>query len=113
MCTGSELTLCLGAYEALQAEGVRARVVSMPSWELFESQDDAYKNEVLPHSVLGRVAVEQGAVMGWDRYVGWGGAVIGMHTFGASAPAGELQKKFGFTPGKVLEAARAQAKRKG
>ena len=111
--TGSELTLCLGAYEALQAEGVRARVVSMPSWELFESQDDAYKNEVLPHSVLGRVAVEQGAVMGWDRYVGWGGAVIGMHTFGASAPAGELQKKFGFTPEKVLEAARTQAKRKG
>ena len=111
--TGSELTLCLGAYEALQAEGVHARVVSMPSWELFESQDDAYKNEVLPHSVLGRVAVEQGAVMGWDRYVGWGGAVIGMHTFGASAPAGELQKKFGFTPEKVLEAARAQAKRKG
>ncbi len=111
--TGSELTLCLGAYEALKAEGVHARVVSMPSWELFESQDDAYKNEVLPHSVLGRVAVEQGAVMGWDRYVGWGGAVIGMHTFGASAPAGELQKKFGFTPEKVLEAARAQAKRKG
>ena len=113
MGTGSELTLCLGAYEALQAEGVKARVVSMPSWELFESQDNAYKNEVLPHSVPGRVAVEQGAVMGWDRYVGWGGAVIGMHTFGASAPAGDLQKKFGFTPEKVLEAARAQAKRKG
>ncbi len=112
MGTGSELTLCLGAYEALKAEGVKARVVSMPSWELFESQDDAYKNQVLPHSVLGRVAVEQGATMGWDRYAGWGGAVIGMHTFGASAPAADLQKKFGFTPEKVLEAARAQAKRK-
>jgi len=111
MGTGSELSLCMGAYEALKGEGVKARVVSMPSWELFESQDDAYKNEVLPHSVLGRVAVEQGAVMGWDRYIGWGGAVIGMHTFGASAPAADLQKKFGFTPDKVLEAARAQAKR--
>jgi transketolase len=113
MGTGSELSLCLGAYEALHAEGIPARIVSMPSWELFESQDDAYKQQVLPHSVIGRVAVEQGAVMGWDRYVGWGGAVIGMHTFGASAPAGDLQKKFGFTPEKVLEAARAQAKRKG
>ena len=109
--TGSEITLCLGAHDALQAEGVKSRVVSMPSWELFESHDAAYKNEVLPHSVLGRVAVEQAAVMGWDRYVGWGGQVIGMHTFGASAPAGDLQKKFGFTPEKVLEAARAQAKR--
>ncbi len=112
MGTGSELALCLGAHEALRAEGVRSRVVSMPSWELFESQDDAYKEAVLPHAVLGRVVVEQAAVMGWDRYVGWGGAVVGMHTFGASAPAGDLQKKFGFTPEKVLEAARAQAKRR-
>ncbi len=112
MGTGSELTLCLGAHDALLAEGVKSRVVSMPSWELFESQDDTYKNEVLPNSVIGRVAVEQAAVMGWDRYVGWGGQVIGMHTFGASAPAGDLQKKFGFTPDKVLEAARAQAKRR-
>ena len=109
--TGSELSLCLGAHEALAREGIRSRVVSMPSWELFESQDAAYRESVLPSSVVGRVAVEQGATLGWDRYIGWGGAMIGMHTFGASAPAGELLKKFGFTPDKVLEAARAQAKR--
>ena len=110
--TGSELSLCVGAHEALAKEGVRSRVVSMPSWELFESQDEAYRESVLPSSVVGRVAVEQGAKLGWDRYAGSHGAVIGMHTFGASAPAGELLKKFGFTPEKVLEAARAQAKRK-
>jgi len=109
--TGSELSLCIGAHEALTAEGIKSRVVSMPSWELFESQDEAYRESVLPRSVVGRVAVEQGSTLGWDRYVGWGGAVIGMHTFGASAPAGDLLKKFGFTPDKVLEAARAQAKR--
>jgi len=109
--TGSELSLCIGAHEALAAEGIKSRVVSMPSWELFESQDEAYRESVLPRSVVGRVAVEQGSTLGWDRYVGWGGAVIGMHTFGASAPAGDLLKKFGFTPDKVLEAARAQAKR--
>ncbi|MBC7801515.1 MAG: transketolase, partial [Gemmatimonadaceae bacterium] len=109
--TGSELSLCVGAHEALVAEGIHSRVVSMPSWELFESQDQAYRDGVLPPSVIGRVAVEQGSTLGWDRYVGWGGAVIGMHTFGASAPAGELLKKFGFTPDKVLDAARAQAKR--
>ena len=109
--TGSEVTLCLGAYEALKAEGVEARVVSMPSWELFEQQDQAYQDSVLPPGVVGRVAVEQGSVVGWDRYVGRGGAVVGMHTFGASAPAAALQTKFGFTPAKVLDAARAQAKR--
>ncbi len=111
MGTGSELSLCVGAYEALKAEGIAARVVSMPSWELFESQDQAYQDQVLPPGIMGRVAVEQAAKMGWDRYVGRGGAVIGMHTFGASAPAGELMKKFGFTPEKVLDAARVQAKR--
>ena len=109
--TGSEVSLCVGAYEALKAEGVAARVVSMPSWELFEQQDQAYQDEVLPPGVVGRVSVEQGSVIGWDRYVGRGGAVIGMHTFGASAPAAALLTKFGFTPEKVLEAARAQAKR--
>jgi len=107
--TGSEVQLCVGAYEALAAEGVRARVVSMPSWELFESQDDAYRESVLPAGVSTRLAVEQGSSMGWDRYVGPKGAVIAMHTFGASAPAGALAKKFGFTPEKVLEAARKLA----
>lgn len=110
MGTGSEVSLCVGAYEALKAEGVSARVVSMPSWDLFEEQDETYRRSVLPPEITGRVAVEQAAVMGWDRYVGPTGAVIGMHTFGASAPAGSLATKFGFTPEKVLEQARAQAR---
>ncbi len=111
MGTGSELSLCLGAYEALKAEGVGARVVSMPSWELFERQDQAYRDHVLPPGVLGRVAVEQATTLGWDRYVGFGGTVIGMHSYGASAPASELLKKFGFTPEATLDAARKQAAR--
>ena len=108
--TGSEVQLCVEAYESLKAEGVRARVVSMPSWELFEDMDAAYRENVLPPAVTARLAVEQGSSMGWDRYVGPGGVVIGMHTFGASAPAAALQKKFGFTPEKVLEAARNLAR---
>ena len=111
MGTGSELSLCIGAYEELTKEGIKARVVSMPSWELFEQQDEAYQHAVLPPTVTGRVAVEQASQLGWDRYVGPTGTLIAMHTFGASAPAGDLLKKFGFTPDKVLEAARAQAKR--
>ena len=111
MGTGSEVSLCVGAFETLKAEGVRARVVSMPSWDLFEHQDEAYRDEVLPPGVVGRVAVEQGAKLGWDRYVGLGGSVIGMHTFGASAPASALATKFGFTPERVLEEARKQAER--
>ena len=109
--TGSEVSLCVGAFEALAAEGIPARVVSMPSWELFEEQDQAYRDEVLPPGIKGRVCVEQGTVIGWDRYAGPGGAIIGMHTFGASAPAAKLMTKFGFTPEKVLEAARTQAAR--
>ena len=109
--TGSELSLCVGAYEALKTQGIPARIVSMPSWELFEQQDQAYREEVLPDAIKGRVAVEQGSVIGWDRYTGRGGAIIGMHTFGASAPAAALATKFGFTPEKVLEAARHQAQR--
>ena len=112
MGTGSELSLCVGVYEELTKEGIKARVVSMPSWELFEQQDEAYRHSVLPPAVTGRVAVEQASQLGWDRYVGPTGTLIAMHTFGASAPAGDLLKKFGFTPEKVLEAARAQAKRK-
>ena len=111
MATGSELSLCMGAYETLRGEGVRARVVSMPSWELFEAQDEAYRESVLPTGVHGRVAVEQAATIGWDRYIGWGGAMIGMHSFGASAPLAALQTKFGFTPEAVLNEARKQAKR--
>ncbi len=109
--TGSEVQLCIGAYETLTAEGVKARVVSMPSWDLFERQSESYRNGVLPPEVLARVAVEQGTVIGWDRYAGSTGAIVGMHTFGASAPIADLQKKFGFTPEKVLEAARDQIAR--
>ncbi|MCQ8239959.1 transketolase [Rhizosaccharibacter radicis] len=112
--TGSELALVVGAYETLTAEGVKARVVSMPSWDLFEEQTQEYRDSVLPPSVTARVAVEQGAALGWDRYVGSTGAIIAMHTFGASAPLSDLLTKFGFTPEKVLEAARAQiSKSKG
>ncbi len=107
--TGSEVQLCAGAYEKLTEEGIRARLVSMPSWELFESQDQAYRESVLPSNVSARLCVEQGSSMGWDRYAGPGGQVIAMHTFGASAPASALQKKFGFTPEAVLEAARKLA----
>ncbi|MFD6317711.1 transketolase [Methylorubrum populi] len=106
--TGSEVQLCVGAYETLKGEGVKARVVSMPSWDLFERQDESYRNSVLPPEVLARVAVEQGSVIGWDRYAGSSGAIVGMHTFGASAPIKDLLGKFGFTAEKVIEAARAQ-----
>ncbi|MDP4024325.1 transketolase [Methylobacterium sp. NEAU 140] len=111
MASGSEVQLCLGAHETLTGEGVKARVVSMPSWDLFERQDEAYRHGVLPPAVKARVAVEQGSVIGWDRYAGSEGAIIGMHTFGSSAPLKDLLKKFGFTPETVLEAARAQAAR--
>ena len=106
--TGSEIALCVEAYEALTREGVATRVVSMPSWELFEQQDQAYRDSVLPPGVSARVSVEQGSVIGWDRYVGMNGAKIGMHTFGSSAPIKDLLKKFGFTPDKVEAAAREQ-----
>ena len=106
--TGSEVGLVVDAYEQLTAEGVRARVVSMPSWELFDRQSPEYRDSVFPPHLRARVAVEQASTMGWDRYVGSGGAVIGMHTFGASAPLKELQKKFGFTPDRVVESAREQ-----
>ncbi len=110
MATGSELSLVVGAHEALAKEGIRSRVVSMPSWDLFEQQPLEYRQSVLPPEITARVAVEQAAVIGWDRYAGATGTIIGMHTFGASAPLAALLTKFGFTPDKVLEAARAQAK---
>jgi transketolase len=111
MATGSEVAVCLEAYERLSAEGIAARVVSMPSWDIFELQDAAYKDEVLPPELDARVAVEQGATLGWDRYVGRTGEKIVMHTFGASAPARDLQRKFGFTPEHVYEAAKRQIAR--
>ena len=108
MASGSEVALCVQAYEQLKAEGVKARVVSMPSWELFDKQDAAYRAGVLPAAVAARVSVEQGTTFGWSRYVGPTGTTIGMHTFGASAPLKELQKKFGFTPDRVVAAAKEQ-----
>jgi len=100
--TGSEVPLCVDAYEKLVAKGIKARVVSMPSWEIFEHQPQTYKDSVLPPGVTARVSVEQGSTLGWDRYAS---RKIGMHTFGASAPLKELQKKFGFTPDAVVAAA--------
>ncbi len=111
MASGSEVPLCVQAYEQLAAEGVRARVVSMPSWELFERQDREYRDRVLPPSVPARIAVEQASTLGWHRYVGTAGEIIGMHTFGASAPLQQLQSKFGFTPEHIVDAARELLRR--
>ena len=112
MGTGSEVSLCVEVYEKLAAEGVAARVVSMPSWELFEKQDDAYKDSVLPPSCTRRIAVEQASALGWERFTGLRGTIIAMKTFGASAPLKELLVKFGFTEEKVYAAAQAQLARK-
>jgi transketolase len=106
MGTGSEVQLALAARDELEAEGIGARVVSMPCWELFDRQPPEYRQEVLPRSVKARVAVEQASTLGWDRYVGDGGAVIGMHTFGASAPLKQLLTNFGFTPEHLSQVAR-------
>jgi transketolase len=106
IATGSEVSLAVDAYEELSAEGVSARVVSLPSWYLFDLQPADYREKVLPAAVQARVAVEQGSTLGWDRYVGPHGQIVGMHTFGASAPLKEVQRKFGFTPERVVEAAR-------
>jgi transketolase len=108
IATGSEVSLCIGAYEQLRSAGIRARVVSMPSWELFELQSLEYREHVLPSTVTARVAVEQASTLGWERYVGFYGQIIGMHTFGSSAPLQALQGKFGFTPERVVTAAKDQ-----
>jgi len=108
MATGSEVSLCINAYEQLTREGVKARVVSMPSWEIFDHQPQDYQDSVLPPTVKARVSVEQASTLGWERYVGMHGTKIGMHTFGASAPLKNLLTKFGFTPERVAAAAREQ-----
>ncbi|CAG9216766.1 Transketolase [Paraburkholderia sabiae] len=111
LATGSEVALCIDAYETLKSEGINARVVSMPSWDVFEQQDQAYKESVLPRDVHARVAVEQAATLGWDRYAGRLGSQIVMHTFGASAPLKSLRTKFGFTPERVVDEAKKQIAR--
>jgi transketolase len=103
IASGSEVSLCVDAHEELLAEGIRSRVVSMPSWDIFEDQTQAYRDSVLPPDVTARVAVEQASTFGWERYVGQSGRIIGMKTFGASAPLKELLRKYGFEPERVTE----------
>jgi transketolase len=106
IASGSEVILAVEAHEQLVAEGIRSRVVSMPSWDIFDHQTQEYRDSVLPPHVTARVAVEQASTFGWERYVGPSGRIIGMKTFGASAPLKELQRKFGFEPDKVAAAAK-------
>ena len=113
IASGSEVILAVQAHEKLLAAGIRSRVVSMPSWDIFEHQTQEYRDSVLPPRVKARVAVEQASTLGWDRYVGVTGRVIGMKTFGASAPLKELQRKFGFEPDRVVAAAKEQLGKKG
>jgi transketolase len=108
MASGSEVGLCVEAHERLLAEGIHSRVVSMPSWELFDDQDPAYRDSVLPPGVTARVSVEQASVFGWAKYVGASGRSIGMRSFGASAPLKDLQREFGFTAQRVVAEAKAQ-----
>jgi transketolase len=111
LATGSEVALCIEAYEQLESEGIKARVVSMPSWEIFEyycRRHPDYRDHVLPAAISARVSVEQGSTLGWARYVGATGHSIGMQTFGASAPLKELQRKFGFTPESIVAATKQQ-----
>jgi transketolase len=105
IASGSEVSLVVAAHETLMAQGIRSRVVSMPSWDVFEHQPPSYRDDVLPPTVKARIAVEQGSVLGWDRYAGAAGRIIGMKTFGASAPLKELQHKFGFEPERVVTTA--------
>jgi transketolase len=111
LATGSEVSLCVRAHERLLAEGIKARVVSMPSWELFEAQPESYREKVLPPEVLARVAVEEASPFGWARYTGMTGTVLGMRTFGLSAPGKVVAEHFGFTADHVVEAAREQVAR--
>lgn len=111
MAAGSEVSLCVTVYEQLASEGIGVRVVSMPSWDLFEAQDAAYRRAVLSPEVTARVAVEAAAALGWDRYVGATGEIVAMRGFGASAPLEVLLPRFGFTSGHVLAAARRQLDR--
>jgi transketolase len=106
IATGSEVSLAVEAHEKLLAEGIRSRVVSMPSWDIFDHQPQEYRDSVLPPTVRARVAVEQASTFGWERYVGSSGHVIGMRTFGASAPLKALQEKFGFEPDRAVAAAK-------
>ena len=112
LATGSEVSLCIAAYEQLKSEGVKARVISMPSWELFESQSREYRDSVLPPEITARVAVEEASTFGWERYTGSDGTILGLHTFGLSAPLKVVAQHFGFDPAHVVAAAREQMARR-
>ena len=106
IATGSEVSLAVGAHETLAAEGVRSRVVSLPCWEIFERQEQSYRDEVLPPAVTHRVAIEEASTLGWERWVGSEGMILGMHTFGQSAPFKDVEEEFGFTPDQIAAKAR-------
>jgi transketolase len=108
IASGSEVSLAVSSYEKLVAEGIKARVVSMPSWELFDRQSPEYRDSVLPPDVMARVVIEQASSFGWHRWAGAKGEIIAMSTFGSSAPLKDLQSKFGFTPEAVVAAAKRQ-----
>ncbi len=110
IASGSEVALAMDAADALSGEGIGARVVSMPCWELFEAQDEAYRESVLPATITARVAVEAGVVQGWERYLGTAGKFVGMNSFGASAPLKDVMKRFGFTVENVIATAKAVLK---
>jgi len=111
LATGSEVSLCITAHEQLKAEGIKARVISMPSWEVFESQSQEYRDSVLPPAIAARVAVEEASTFGWERYTGCDGTILGLHTFGLSAPLKVVAQHFGFEPAHVVAAAREQLTR--
>ena len=113
LATGSEVSLCVTAYEQLTSDGIKARVVSMPSWELFEHQSREYRDSVLPPHIAARVAVEEASVFGWERYAGLGGAILGLNSFGLSAPLKVVEQHFGFEPAHIVAAAREQLTRRG
>jgi transketolase len=106
IATGSEVSLAVDAHEKLLAEGIRSRVVSMPSWDIFDHETQEYRDSVLPPGVQACVAIEEASTFGWERYAGKSGRIIGMKTFGASAPLKELQRHFGFEPDQVVAAAK-------
>ena len=109
--TGSEVSLCVATHEQLKSEGINARVISMPSWELFEHQSQEYRDSVLPPEILARVAVEEASIFGWERYTGTSGAILGMRCFGLSAPGKVVAEYFGFTAEHVVAAAKEQVSR--
>jgi transketolase len=112
IATGSELSLAIDSHEKLVSEGIRSRVVSMPSWDIFEHESQEYRDSVLPPHITARLAIEQASTFGWERYVGTAGRVIGMQTFGASAPLKALQQEFGFTVDKVMATVKSMLQRK-